>query len=176
VLNRAVDIAADDIRTRRALPQAPVMRGYAETLYQAKSWSGQVLVRPSPGQAKSWAKARRACARIEATTLGLDIRFVVTSLAMGSAEHIYDTLYCARGQAENLIKMHKRQLASDRASCRSPLATIRLLALQNPQVSAHGHWPDLARRVYSRTRGRDFVVVPLIKNNFEGGTDGFGTN
>jgi hypothetical protein len=25
--------------------------------------------------------------------LGLDIRFVVTSLAMGSAEHIYDTLY-----------------------------------------------------------------------------------
>jgi Transposase DDE domain group 1 len=41
------------------------MRGYAETLYQAKSW----------------AKARRACARIEATTLGLDIRFVVTNLA-----------------------------------------------------------------------------------------------
>jgi hypothetical protein len=101
---------------------------------------------------------------------------VVTSLATGSAEHIYDTLYCARGQAENLIKMHKRQLASDRTSCRSPLATIRLLALQNPQVSAHGHWPDLARRVYSRARGRDFVVVPLIENNFEGGTDGFGTN
>jgi hypothetical protein len=152
VLNRAVDIAADDIRTRRALPQAPVMRGYAETLYQAKSWSGQVLVRPSPGQAKSWAKARRACARIEATTLGLDIRFVVTSLATGSAEHIYDTLYCARGQAENLIKMHKRQLASDRTSCRSPLATIRLLPLQNPQAPAHGHWPDLARpRILSST-------------------------
>ena len=55
VLNRAVDIAADDIRTRRALPQAPVMRGYAETLcqaksYQAKPYQGQVLVRPSPGR------------------------------------------------------------------------------------------------------------------------------
>ena len=66
-----------------------VLRGYAETVYRAKSWS----------------KARRACARIEATTLGLDIRYVVTNLAMGSAESIYDTLYCARGQAENLIKM-----------------------------------------------------------------------
>jgi hypothetical protein len=27
-------------------------------------------------------------------------------LSAGSTEHIYDTLYCARGQAENLIKMH----------------------------------------------------------------------
>ena len=49
----------------------------------------------------------------------MDIRYVVTSLAEGSAEHIYDTLYCARGQAENLIKRHKSQLASDRTSCRS---------------------------------------------------------
>ena len=38
--------------------------------------------------------------------MGLDIRYVVTSLQTGSAERIYDTLYCARGQAENLIKMH----------------------------------------------------------------------
>jgi hypothetical protein len=43
--------------------------------------------------------------------LGLDIRFVVTSLDVGSAEWIYDSLYCARGQAENLIKLHKTQLA-----------------------------------------------------------------
>ena len=40
----------------------------------------------------------------------------------------YDTLYCERGQAENLIKLHKSQLASDRTSCRSPLANqVRLL-------------------------------------------------
>ncbi|MBI0539833.1 IS1380 family transposase, partial [Roseomonas sp. KE2513] len=55
-------------------------------------------------------------------------RFVVTSFARGSAEWIYDSLYCARGQAENLIKLHKAQLASDRTSCRSPLANqIRLI-------------------------------------------------
>jgi hypothetical protein len=112
-LDRAVEIVADDIRTRRALAQAPVLRGYAETMYRAKSWS----------------KPLRACARIEATSLGLDIRYVITSLAAGSAEHIYDTLYCARGQAENLIKMHKGQLASDRTSCRSPLANQMRLIL-----------------------------------------------
>ncbi|HZA85582.1 MAG TPA: IS1380 family transposase [Acidimicrobiales bacterium] len=112
VLQRLVDEAADDIRTRRAVECKPALRGYTETRYKAKSWKTE----------------RRACARIEATTLGLDIRFVVTNLANGSAEHIYDVIYCARGQAENLIKMHKSQLASDRTSCRSPVANqVRLV-------------------------------------------------
>jgi transposase InsO family protein len=113
VLDRAVEETADDIRTRRALDQKPCVRGFAETSYRAKSWT----------------KERRACARIEATTKGLDIRFVVTSVTTGSAEHIYETLYCARGQAENLIKLHKAQLASDRTSCRSPLANQMRLIL-----------------------------------------------
>jgi hypothetical protein len=62
-------------------------------------------------------------------TLGMDIRYVVTSLTEGSAEHIYDTLYCARGQAENLIKRHKTQLVSDRTSCRSANANQMRLIL-----------------------------------------------
>jgi hypothetical protein len=112
VLHRLVDEAADDIRTRRALEHKPVLRGFTETQYAAKSWKNE----------------RRACARIEATALGLDIRFVVTNIAKGSPEHIYDVIYCARGQAENLIKMHKSQLASDRTSCRSPIANqVRLV-------------------------------------------------
>ena len=113
VLSKAVEVEADDIRTRRALTNNPCLRGYAETRYRARSWM----------------RERRACARIEATTLGLDIRFVVTSLAAKSAEYIYDTRYCERGQAENLIKMHKAQLASDRTSCRAPLANQMRLIL-----------------------------------------------
>jgi hypothetical protein len=113
VLDRLVDETADDIRTRRALDHNPCRRGFAETRYRAKSWDTE----------------RRACARIEATTKGLDIRFVVTSIETGSAEQIYQTLYCARGQAENLIKLHKAQLASDRTSCRSPLANQMRLIL-----------------------------------------------
>lgn len=113
VLKRLVDASADDIRTRRALEQKPVLRGYVETRYEARSWKAQ----------------RRVAARIEATTMGLDIRFVVTNLAEGSAEHVYDVVYCARGQAENLIKLHKSQLASDRTSCRRAVANQMRLVL-----------------------------------------------
>ena len=112
VLSRLVEAAADDVRVRRAEAQAPLLRRYTETSYGAKSWRCE----------------RRVAARIEASTQGLDIRFVVTNLKSGSAEWLYDTLYCARGQAENLIKLHKSQLASDRTSCRSPLANqVRLV-------------------------------------------------
>ena len=104
---------ADACATKRAIMQYPVLRNYAETRYGAKSWKCQ----------------RRVAARIEASTLGMDIRYVVTSLEKNSAEHIYDTLYCARGRAENLIKMHKAQLASDRTSCRSANANQMRLIL-----------------------------------------------
>jgi hypothetical protein len=111
-LSRKVDETADAVRTERALADLDVVRGFAETRYRAGSW----------------AKERRAVARIEATRLGLDIRFVVTNLDHGSAEWLYETLYCARGQAENLIKLHKTQLASDRTSCRSARANqVRLV-------------------------------------------------
>jgi len=112
VLARLLEAAADDVRVRRAEAKAPVLRCYAETRYGARSWGCK----------------RRVAARIEATTLGLDMRCVVTSLACGSPEWLYDALYCARGQAENLIKLHKGQLASDRTSCRSALANqVRLV-------------------------------------------------
>jgi Transposase DDE domain group 1 len=112
VLDRLVEAAADDVRVRRAEAEAPVVRRYSETRYGARSWH----------------RERRVAARIEASTMGLDIRYVVTNLSHGSAEWLYDTLYCARGQAENLIKLHKTQLASDRTSCRSPLANqVRLV-------------------------------------------------
>ena len=108
-LSKKVDETAD---AERAVADLDVVRGFAETRYRAGSWG----------------KERRAVARIEATRLGLDIRFVVTNLDHGSAEWLYETLYCARGQAENLIKLHKAQLASDRTSCRSACANqVRLV-------------------------------------------------
>ena len=112
VLSRLVETAADDVRVRRAELEAEVVRRYTETRYGARSWSCE----------------RRVAARIEASSQGLDVRYVVTNLQSGSAEWLYDTLYCARGQAENLIKLHKGQLASDRTSCRSALANqVRLV-------------------------------------------------
>ena len=146
VLDRLVDPIADDVRVRRAEAQAPVVRRYTETRYGAKSWKCQ----------------RRVAARIEATTKGLDIRYVVTNLPGGTAEWLYATLYCARGQAENLIKLHKTELASDRTSCRSPLANqVRLVlhtaaywllltvraAIPSPQPLATAQFTTLRMRV-----------------------------
>jgi hypothetical protein len=49
VLQRLVDEAAD-IRTRRALEQKPVLRGYAEIRYKAKSWRRNVASAPASRQ------------------------------------------------------------------------------------------------------------------------------
>jgi hypothetical protein len=47
---------------------------------------------------------RRVGARIERTTQGLEIRYVVTNPIRGCKEWIYGILYCARGQAAGPIQ------------------------------------------------------------------------
>jgi hypothetical protein len=77
--------------------------------------------------AKSWKVERRIIARVEAGPQGADSRFVVTNLS-GLPKALYEKVYCARGQAENLIKAHKLHLASDRTSCTKATANqFRLL-------------------------------------------------
>ena len=120
-----VEEAADAIRVERAIEDEDAVRGFAETTHAAKSWK----------------RERRVAARIEATRLGLDIRYVVTSIAGGTAEWLYADLYCARGQAENLIKLHKAQLASDRTSCRTATANQMRLVLHTA-----AYWLVLAVR------------------------------
>ncbi len=80
-----------------------------------------------PYAAKTWSVERRVIARIEASPQGSDSRFIVTNLA-GAPRWLYESVYCQRGQAENLIKAHKLHLASDRTSCTSAAANqFRLL-------------------------------------------------
>jgi hypothetical protein len=125
LLAAKLEEAADAIRVERALEDKDAVRGFAETTHAAKSWG----------------KQRRVAARIEATRMGLDIRYVVTNLATGTAEWLYAGLYCQRGQAENLIKLHKAQLASDRTSCRAATANQMRLVLHTA-----AYWLVLAVR------------------------------
>lgn len=67
--------------------------------------------------ARSWSRVERIIARVEAGPAGTDTRFIVTNLKAGRAKHLYERLYCARGQAENHIKAWKNHLAADRTSC-----------------------------------------------------------
>jgi len=88
------------IATRRALSGKDRVRRFFRTGYQAKSWSLE----------------RRVVARVEATSRGADIRFLVSNLP-GRAKVLYDKVYCARGRMENMIKDHKLYTLSDRTSC-----------------------------------------------------------
>lgn len=124
-LDAQVFTATDAACVERALGKLDIVRNYTETQYAAKSW-------PRP---------RRVVARIEATRKGLDVRYVVTNIAHCAPQWLYDSLYCARGQAENHIKWHKNQLASDRTSCRSPLANQMRLILHTA-----AYWLMLALR------------------------------
>jgi DDE family transposase len=122
---------------------AALTREAADALATERALSGKERLRSFKGfryGAKSWDKERRLVARIEATPKGLDVRYVVTSLRAG-ARHLYETVYCARGTAENFIKWHKSQLASDRTSCREPKANQFRLILHTA-----AYWLMLAMR------------------------------
>ena len=124
VLDKQVAAVADNLIIHHAKSSQEKMRTYTSFRYQASTWT----------------RPRKVVARLECslqpdlggtTTNGMrqevDIRYVVTSLK-GSAQHLYDYEYCQRGQMENLIKLHKAQMASDRMSCHSATANqVRLV-------------------------------------------------
>lgn len=124
VLNAMLREDADALCVERAIAVAPKRRRFRQLRYGAKSWGCE----------------RTLIARLEATPRGLDIRYIVTSLE-GDARHLYETIYCARGEAENFIKLHKAQLASDRTSCREPRANQFRLILHTA-----AYWLMLAMR------------------------------
>src|SRR2546425_2506750 len=68
-------------------------------------------------QAGTWSRSRRVVIKVEVSEQGVNTRFVVTDLEQARAKVLYRQIYCARGQAENEIKDHKRYLKSDRTSC-----------------------------------------------------------
>jgi hypothetical protein len=110
LLTRIADLV-EDAAVSRIQGEADHVRRFGEFGYAAKTWSVE----------------RRVIARIEASPQGSDSRFIVTNLN-GAPRWLYESVYCARGQAENLIKAHKLHLASDRTSCtRATANQFRLL-------------------------------------------------
>ncbi len=103
------------LRTARALrerDQAPSTRVFTEFLYRTQ---------------KSWSRERRTIGKAEVTPEGDNPRFLVTNLpACGFkgdkdrrrffAAALYEQLYCARGQMENVLKQQVLDLDADRMS------------------------------------------------------------
>jgi hypothetical protein len=71
----------------------------------------------------SWSRERRVIGKAEWTAGEANPRFVVTSLRAAEAEarHLYEAIYCARGEMENRIKECQLDLFADRTSA----ATMR---------------------------------------------------
>jgi Transposase DDE domain group 1 len=101
----------------------------------------------------SWSRQRRVVAKAEWTGGAANPRFVVTSLARGEheARHLYEQVYCARGDMENRIKECQLDLFADRTSTKTMranqlrlwfasiayvlLCALRRIALQQTQFA-----------------------------------------
>jgi hypothetical protein len=104
VLERA---AAHDMRlARRASHRSgQTERVYGQVFYQADTW---------PRRRRVVYKAERLVA--DGKTPKDNLRFVVSNLG-GSAQTVYERIYCLRGDAENRIKELLNDLALGRTSC-----------------------------------------------------------
>jgi hypothetical protein len=84
---------------------------YAETQEKVRLFTSFLY------QAGSWSAPRRMVCKVEVSSEGINVRFVVTNLESHRPSFLYDTIYCGRGRMEGFIKNHKRSLHSDRTSC-----------------------------------------------------------
>ncbi len=138
---------------------------------QREEWSTYRRFHSFSYQAESWSKPRRIVARIEATALGTDVRFIVTDLEHAGAKVLYETVYCDRGNAELMIKEHKCFLKSSRTSCTSAKANqFRLFLHSAAYVIMHGlrdsalRGTDLATATFQTIRLRLLKVAARVES------------
>lgn len=105
-------VAMAQARARYCLTGSPGVRVFTEFEYRTHH---------------SWSRARRVIGKAEVTREGDNPRFVVTNLpaagfkgeadrARFGAQRLYEELYCARGDMENLLKQQVLDLRADRMS------------------------------------------------------------
>lgn len=112
VLLAKLEPALTRARQRSCLCGAPSVREFAEFDYQTQ---------------KSWSRTRRMVGKAEVTFAGDNPRFIVTNLpakgfkgdsdrARFTPARLYEELYCARGQMENVLKQQTLDLEADKMS------------------------------------------------------------
>jgi hypothetical protein len=67
--------------------------------------------------AGSWQDTQKVIVKVEVSSKGTNIRYIVTDIRFIRTKALYENAYCARGQMELYIKEHKTYLCSDRMSC-----------------------------------------------------------
>ena len=108
-------------------------------------------------KARGWSRSRKLVARVEATSMGTDVRFIVTNLE-GRGKALYEKVFCARGNAENLIKDMKRWTRSDKTACsRWEANQFRLFLHMGAYWLLHSLRRSAPKR--SRWRGATFETI-----------------
>lgn len=102
-------------RNKRLEKQAKPLTDYARLRFEDNGRK-QRLFADMGYAAGTWKRERRVIVKAEHTKKGANPRYVVTNLA-GPSQHVYDKLYCARGDMENRIKEQQLDLFADRTSC-----------------------------------------------------------
>jgi Transposase DDE domain group 1 len=140
VLLRRAGPLAEDAALGRLDGEEDKVRRYGNFRYAATSWKverrviarveagPQSLPRRKPGApTAALSSPIWIVTNLDRHQSGSSPIWIVTNLA-GLPKALYEKVYCARGQAENLIKAHKLHLASDRTSCTKATANqFRLL-------------------------------------------------
>lgn len=113
-----------------------------------------------PYRAREWSRSRKLVARVEATSIGTDVRFVVTSLEGRGKTTLYEKVFCARGNAENLIKDMKRFTRSDKTACSRWQANQFRLFLH---VGAYRLLHSLRQAAPKRSRWRGATFETILR-------------
>ena len=115
-------------------------------------------------QASSWHKPLRVIIMAEVSTMGENLRFVVTSLESSPPSFMYETVYCGRGQMENFIKEHKIALKSGRTSCHSFIANCFRVMLHSAAYVIMHTFREKALAGTSLARAQfDTIRLKLLK-------------
>jgi len=89
-------------------------------------------------RANSWEHLHRVVVKVETNSIGLNVRYITSSIRFIRARELYENGYCARGSAELRIKDHKTYLHSDRMSCENFSANqVRLFMHSAAYVLIH---------------------------------------
>ena len=121
--------------------------------------------------ARTWNRERRVIARLEHGPKGPNPRFVVTNLD-GKGQHLYERLYCARGEMENRIKEQQLGLFADRTSCHkwwpnqlrlllASLAYVLIAAIRRIGLTG----TDMARAQCTTIRLKLFKIGAVVTRN-----------
>jgi Transposase DDE domain group 1 len=117
----------------------------------------------------SWSRERRVIAKAEWTKGEANPRFIVTSLTEGDGRHLYEDIYCARGEMENRIKECQIDLFADRTSTRTMAANqLRLWFAAMAYVLVEGtrrialQATDLADATCGTIRRKLFKIGALV--------------